>query len=49
MIIEFVIKHICGMTILFIISLTTYFLYCGIGHIALKIHSRRTGNDRREI
>lgn len=47
MIIEFVIKHICGATILFIISLTAYFLYCGIGRIALKIHSRRTENDNR--
>lgn len=47
MMIEFVIKHICGATILFIISFTTYFLYCGIGHIILKIRNRRTENDDR--
>lgn len=45
MIIEFVIKHICGATILFIISITTYFLYCGIGRIALKFYNRRAEND----
>ena len=37
---EFLIKHICGGGILFAISMTAYLLYCGIGHILIKLRSK---------
>ena len=37
---EYLLKHICGGTILLAISITAYFIYCGIGHIFLKLRSK---------
>lgn len=37
---EFLLKHICGGIILLIISSVTYLVYCGIGHIYLKLRRK---------
>lgn len=37
---EFFIKHICGGAILFIISIATYMVYCGIGYIYLRLRRK---------
>ena len=37
---EYLLKHICGGAILLALSVTAYFIYCGIGHIFLKLRSK---------
>ena len=38
---DFIVKHLCGGSILLAISITTYLLYCGIGHAFLRLRSKK--------
>lgn len=46
---EFLFKHIFGGAILLALSVTAYFIYCGIGYIFLKLKNKRKINDADKI